>query len=62
MNLAQAIDPRTGHIDTHRVAVILLTEHCCGCTLTELLAIHRASVRRHEHRGPPGQGNHDRRE
>lgn len=58
MNLGQAIDRVTGHIDPDRVRMILLTELACGCTVEELLTIHRVSLRRHEGNKPLGQGKH----
>jgi hypothetical protein len=56
MNLAQALDPRTGHIDETRVRDLEARELGCGFTLEELLQIRRVSVRVHERRLSPGQG------
>lgn len=56
MNLAQVIDPRTGHVDEERVRAVQTTELDCGYTLEELLSISRVTVRVHKRTGPPGQG------
>lgn len=59
LNLAQVINPVTGHIDAARVRFLQMTELACGWTLEELLIVRRVSVRVHEHRGPPGQGRRE---
>jgi len=56
VNLAQVINPATGHVDPVRVRFIQATELDCGCTLQELLSIRRADVRVHIRALPPGQG------
>ena len=58
MNLAQVIDPRTGHVDAERVRIVQTTELACGRTIEELLSINRVSVRANKRAGPPGQGKH----
>ena len=57
MNLAEVIDPRTGHIDADRVAYLdMFRDISCGRSLDELLAEHRIVIRKHVRQGPPGQG------